>query len=64
MGSSANLFHYVREVAHGPVKVVVDDHMGRELKSLRLLQPAESNAAFYVLLRISPGPEPLLLHRG
>ncbi len=64
MALGADLLHYVREVAHGPVKVVVDDDMGRELESFRLFQPAESDAALYVLLRVAPRSEPLLLHLG
>jgi hypothetical protein len=50
MALAADLLHYVREVAHGAIEVVVDDDMGRELESLRLFQPAESHAALDVLL--------------
>ena len=64
MRLATEVLHYAREVAHGPVEVVVDDDTGRELEPVRLLQPAECYATLDVLLRVAPGAEPLLLHLG
>ena len=59
---AAQLVHDVRQLVHGPVQVVVDDHdASRKLEALGVLELAEGDAALDVLLRVAPRAEPSAL---